>query len=77
MLLQQYASASDERPVMSDFAIPWTVVRQAPLPMEFFQARILDWVAISYSIYSSIQEFIVFIVINIITILKNTLFFDL
>ena len=28
---------------------PWTVALQAPLSMEFFQARILEWVAISYS----------------------------
>ena len=30
-------------------ATPWTVVRQAPLSMEFSQARILEWVAISLS----------------------------
>ena len=28
---------------------PWTVAHQAPLFMEFFQARILKWVAISSS----------------------------
>ena len=32
------------------FAIPWTIARQAPLSMGFFQARILEWVAISFSI---------------------------
>ena len=57
---------------MSDFAAPWTVVRQDPLSMEFVQPRILDWVAISYSIYSSIQNFIIFIVISIITIKKHS-----
>ena len=31
------------------FVTPWTVAYQAPLTMEFFQARILEWVAISYS----------------------------
>ena len=31
------------------FVIPWTVARQAPLSMGFFQARILEWVAISLS----------------------------
>ena len=31
------------------FAIPWTVAHQAPLSMGFFQARILEWVAISFS----------------------------
>ena len=25
------------------FVTPWTIACQAPLPMEFFQARILDW----------------------------------
>ena len=27
---------------------PWTVAHHAPLPMGFFQARILEWVAISF-----------------------------
>ena len=27
------------------FAIPWSVAHQAPLFMEFFQARILEWIA--------------------------------
>ena len=31
------------------FATPWTVAHQAPLSMEFFQARILEWVAFTYS----------------------------
>ena len=31
------------------FEIFWTVARQAPLSMGFFQARILEWVAISFS----------------------------
>ena len=35
MLLQKYASASEECPVMSDFATPWTVVHQAPLSIGF------------------------------------------
>ena len=30
------------------FATPWTVDCQAPLSMRFFQARILEWVAISF-----------------------------
>ena len=30
------------------FATPWTVARQAPRSMECFQARILEWVAISH-----------------------------
>jgi len=37
--------------VMSDSATPWTVAHQAPLSMGFFQARILEQVIISYSIY--------------------------
>ena len=35
------------------FSAPWTVVYQAPLSMGFFQARILEWIAISYSKGSS------------------------
>ena len=35
------------------FAIPWTVAYQALLSMGFFQARILEWVAISFSRRSS------------------------
>ena len=31
------------------FATPWTVACQAPLAYGIFQARILEWVAISYS----------------------------
>ena len=34
-------------------ATPWTVACQAPLSMEFFQARIPEWVAISFSRTSS------------------------
>ena len=35
------------------FVTLWTVAHQAPLSMTFFQARILEWVAISYSRGSS------------------------
>ena len=35
------------------FATPWTVAYQAPPPMGFFQARVLEWVAISFSRGSS------------------------
>ena len=35
------------------FATPWTVAHQAPVSMGFFQARILKWVAISFSRGSS------------------------
>ena len=28
---------------------PWTIARQAPLPIGFPQARLLEWMAISYS----------------------------
>ena len=34
-------------------ATPWTVAYQAPPPMGFFQARVLEWVAISFSRGSS------------------------
>ena len=40
--------------VVSDSsAAPWTVALQAPLSMEFFQARLLEWIAISSSRGSS------------------------
>ena len=35
------------------FATPWTVALQAPLSMEFLQARILEWIAIPSSRGSS------------------------
>ena len=35
------------------FATPWTVAYQAPPSMGFFQARVLKWVAISFSRGSS------------------------
>ena len=37
------------------FGIPWTAACQAPLSMGFLQARILEWVAISFSRGSSWQ----------------------
>ena len=40
--------------VLSDsLATPWTEACQAPLPMGIFQARILEWVSISFSRGSS------------------------
>ena len=39
--------------VTSNSAAPWTVAHQAPMLLETFQARILEWVAISYSKGSS------------------------
>ena len=35
------------------FVTPWTVAHQAPLSMGFFQARILEWIGVSYSRRSS------------------------
>ena len=35
------------------FETPWTVTLQAPLPMEIFQARILDWISMPSSRGSS------------------------
>ena len=35
------------------FVIPWAVAPQAPLFMGIFQARVLEWVAISFSKESS------------------------
>ena len=37
-------------------ATPWTVTHQAPLSMEFFQTRILEWVTISSSRGSSLPR---------------------
>ena len=34
---------------VSNSAIQWTIACQAPLCMEIFQARILEWVAILFS----------------------------
>ena len=31
------------------FSTPWTITLQVPLSVEFFQARILEWFAISFS----------------------------
>ena len=42
--------------VVSDSVTPWTIVHQAPLLMEFSQARILEWVAISFSNLDSILK---------------------
>ena len=42
------------------FVTPWTVACQAPLPLEFSEARILEWVVISYSSVS-ISPVIIFI----------------
>ena len=38
---------------LRDFHISWTVARQAPLSMGFSKARILEWVAVSFSRGSS------------------------
>ena len=37
------------------FATPWTVAYQAPLSMGFFQARVLEWVAISFSMKTTLH----------------------
>ena len=34
-------------------ATPWTIAHQAPLSMGFFQARVLEWGAIAFSIWMS------------------------
>ena len=41
------------RPVMPNSATLWIAAHQALLSMRFFQARILEWVAISFSRGSS------------------------
>ena len=35
------------------FVIPWTIARQAPLPMGILQARMLEWIAMPSSRGSS------------------------
>ena len=45
--------AALNRSVVSNSATPWTAAHQAPLSVGFFQARVLEWVAISYSRGSS------------------------
>ena len=44
-----YRSSQLSDSVLSDSATPWTVACQVPLSTGFFQARTLDWVAISFS----------------------------
>ena len=39
--------------ISTRYIVWWTVVRQAPLSMGIFQARLLEWVAISFSRESS------------------------
>ena len=39
-------SCAQSRPTLGD---PWTAARQAPLPMEILQARILEWVTMPCS----------------------------
>ena len=39
--------------VSNSFATPWTIARQAPSVRGISQARILEWVAISYLRVSS------------------------
>ena len=39
--------------VVANSVTPWTVAYQAPLSMGILQARILEWVAISFSRISS------------------------
>jgi len=41
------------RSVVSASATPWTAAYEAPLSMGFFQARVLEWVAIAFSEYKN------------------------
>ena len=50
----QFSSVHFSHSVMSEsFVTPWTVACQVPLSMGLSQARILEWVAISFSRESS------------------------
>ena len=49
----RYVAAVSHSVASDSFATPGTVVRQAPLSMGILQARILEWVAISFSRGSS------------------------
>jgi len=46
-------SESVSSSVVTLLVTPWTVAYQAPLSMEFLQAKILEWVAIPFSSGSS------------------------
>ena len=37
-------------------ATPWTAAHQAPLPMGFLQARVLEWGAVAFSIVGYIER---------------------
>ena len=50
MVLDLSQSVCESLSCVQLFATPWTVGHQAPLSMEFFQARVLEWAAISFSI---------------------------
>jgi len=36
---------------------PWTIAHQAPLPMGFFQARVLEWGAIALVLVNYTTQF--------------------
>ena len=43
------AAAANSLQSCPTLAIPWTAAYQAPPSMGFFQAKVLEWVAISFS----------------------------
>ena len=47
------AAAAQSLQLCPSICDPWTVAHQAPLPMGILQARILEWVVISFSRGSS------------------------
>ena len=49
----EWESENASRSVVYDSATPWTVAHQAPLSKGILQARILEWVVISFSRASS------------------------
>ena len=50
------------------FATPWTAAYQAPPSMGFFQARVLEWGAIAFSI----EEWQQVVIIGYFVITSNT-----
>ena len=54
LYVNKFSVMSDS--VLSDCATPWTVACQFPLSTGFFQARTLDWVAMSFSRGSSLPR---------------------
>ena len=56
---------------------PWPIACQTPLPMGIFQARILEWVAISSSSYTAYLKHFHLAKLKLCTHLTETLYYPL